>query len=195
MNIDTEMVDYIAELSRLELQTGEKQAMTAQLEQIIAYMNVLNKLDTTGVEPMSHVFPVKNVLREDEVVPSQDRAELLAGAPVPDTVDGSSLLGPVDRPWLHGEHALGRDSMHFIVTRADKFIWYSQTGEELYFDLERDPHETHNAVRDPDRARRVDQLRNWLVQALAGREEGYTDGARLIPGRPPKTVLSHVKRG
>ncbi len=84
MNIDTEMVDYIAELSRLELQTGEKQAMTAQLEQIIAYMNVLNKLDTTGVEPMSHVFPVKNVLREDEVVPSQDRAELLAGAPVPD---------------------------------------------------------------------------------------------------------------
>ena len=84
MNIDTEMVDYIAELSRLELQTGEKQAMTAQLEQIIAYMNVLNRLDTTGVEPMSHVFPVKNVLREDEVVPSQDRAELLAGAPVPD---------------------------------------------------------------------------------------------------------------
>ena len=84
MNIDTEMVDYIAELSRLELQTGEKQAMTAQLEQIIAYMDVLNKLDTQDVEPMSHVFPVKNVLREDEVEPSQDRAELLAGAPVPD---------------------------------------------------------------------------------------------------------------
>ena len=119
----------------------------------------------------------------------------LAGAPVPDTVDGSSLLGPVDRPWLHGEHALGRDSMHFIVTRTDKFIWYSQTGEELYFDLERDPRETHNAVRDPDCARRVDQLRGWLVQALSGREEGYTDGARLIPGRPPKTVLDHVKRG
>ena len=119
----------------------------------------------------------------------------LAGAPVPDTVDGSSLLKAVDRPWLHGEHALGRDSMHFIVTRTDKFIWYSQTGEELYFDLERDPHETHNAVRDPDRVRRVDQLRGWLVQALSGREEGYTDGARLIPGRPPETVLSHVKRG
>lgn len=84
MNINTEMVDYIAELSRLELQTGEKQAMTAQLEQIIAYMDVLSKLDTEDVEPMSHVFPVKNVLREDEVEPSQDRTELLAGAPVPD---------------------------------------------------------------------------------------------------------------
>ena len=82
--IDTRMVDYIAELSRLELQAGEKQLMTAELEQILAYMDVLNRLDTTGVEPMSHVFPVKNVLREDEVSPSQDRAELLAGAPVPD---------------------------------------------------------------------------------------------------------------
>jgi len=84
MIVNTELVDYIAELSRLELQCGEKQAMTAQLEQIIAYMDVLNKLDTDGVEPMSHVFPVKNVLREDEVEPSQDRGALLAGAPVPD---------------------------------------------------------------------------------------------------------------
>ena len=81
MNIDTEMVDYIAELSRLELQAGEKQAMTAELERIIAYMDVLNRLDTQGVEPMSHVFPVKNVLREDTVAASQDREELLAGSP------------------------------------------------------------------------------------------------------------------
>ena len=91
MNINTEMVDYIAELSRLELQTGEQQAMTAQLELIIAYMDVLSKLDTKDVEPMSHVFPVKNVLREDEVEPSQDRAELLAGAPVP---NGEAFLVP-----------------------------------------------------------------------------------------------------
>ncbi len=49
----------------------EKAKMAAELEQIIAYMDVLNTLDTTGVEPMSHVFPVKNVLREDEVKPSQ----------------------------------------------------------------------------------------------------------------------------
>ena len=84
MKITTELVDYISELSRLELEAGEKRDMTAQLEQIVAYMDVLNQLDTTGVEPMSHVFPVKNVLREDEVVPSQERAELLAGSPAPD---------------------------------------------------------------------------------------------------------------
>ena len=83
MNIDTVMVDYISQLSRLELEAEEKQDMAAQLGQVIAYMDVLNKLDTDGVEPMSHVFPVKNVLREDEVLPSQDRAELLSGSPVP----------------------------------------------------------------------------------------------------------------
>lgn len=91
MKITTELVDYISELSRLELQAGEKQEMTAELERIVAYMDVLNKLDTDGVEPMSHVFPVKNVLREDEVIPSQDRAELLAGSPAP---DGEAFLVP-----------------------------------------------------------------------------------------------------
>ena len=91
MKITAELVDYISELSRLELGAEEKQAMTAQLEQIVAYMDVLNQLDTAGVEPMSHVFPVKNVLREDEVAPSQDRAELLAGSPAP---DGEAFLVP-----------------------------------------------------------------------------------------------------
>jgi aspartyl-tRNA(Asn)/glutamyl-tRNA(Gln) amidotransferase subunit C len=84
MKITTELVDYISELSRLELEAGEKRDMTAGLERIVAYMDVLNRLDTTGVEPMSHVFPVKNVFREDEVEPSQSRDELLAGSPAPD---------------------------------------------------------------------------------------------------------------
>lgn len=91
MNITAELVDYLAGLSRLELQEGDRQAMTAELERILAYMDVLERLDTQGVEPMSHVFPVKNVLREDEVIPSQDRAELLAGSPVP---DGEAFLVP-----------------------------------------------------------------------------------------------------
>ena len=89
--IDMELVDYLAGLSRLEVQEGDRQAMTAELERIVTYMDVLNRLDTQGVEPMSHVFPVKNVLREDEVIPSQDRAELLAGSPAP---DGEAFLVP-----------------------------------------------------------------------------------------------------
>ncbi len=84
MNITPEMVDYISELSRLKLPDKEKQKMRRELEQIIAYMDVLNRLDTSGVEPMSHVFPVRNVFRADEVTPSYPRAELLKNAPVPD---------------------------------------------------------------------------------------------------------------
>ena len=83
--------------------------------------------------------------------------------------------------------------MHFIVTPADKFVWYSQTGRELYFDLERDPHETHNAAADPDCVSRAAQMRRLLVQELAGREEGYSDGERLIVGRPPQNVLAAIR--
>ena len=84
MKITEEMVDYVSLLARLKLPQEEKERMTGELEQILVYMDVLDGLDTSGVEPMSHVFPLKNVLRSDEVVPSGDRAELLANAPVPD---------------------------------------------------------------------------------------------------------------
>ena len=84
MKITEEMVDYVSILSRLKLPQEEKERMTGELEQILVYMDVLDGLDTSGVEPMSHVFPLKNVLRSDEVVPSGDLAELLSNAPVPD---------------------------------------------------------------------------------------------------------------
>jgi arylsulfatase A-like enzyme len=114
----------------------------------------------------------------------------LAGAPIPDTVDGASLLHPVERAYLHGEHALGEDSMQFIVTKEDKYIWYSQTGRELYFDLLNDPHETKNAIQDrPPRAAR---LRRLLIDELKGREEHYTDGQDLFTKRKPQNVLRHT---
>ena len=91
MKITTEMVDYISELSRLKLPEEEKEKMTGELEQILAYMDTLNALDTSGVEPMSHVCPVTNVVREDEVAPSFDRAELLKNAP---STDGEAFLVP-----------------------------------------------------------------------------------------------------
>ena len=84
MKITETLVDYISQLSRLQLPAEEKTAMTAALERIVAYMDVLNRLDTAGVEPLSHIFPLKNVLRADEVTPSYDRAALLAGSPAGD---------------------------------------------------------------------------------------------------------------
>lgn len=81
MKITEEMVDYIALLSRLKPDEAEKVRMTAELERIVSYMDVLNALDTEGVEPLSHLFPIRNVMREDEVVPSFPREELLKNAP------------------------------------------------------------------------------------------------------------------
>ena len=91
MKITTEFIDHISQLSRLRLPEEEKAKMAGDLEGILAYMDTLNALDTSGVEPMSHVFPVKNVLREDQVVPSFDRAELLKNAPA---TDGEAFLVP-----------------------------------------------------------------------------------------------------
>lgn len=116
----------------------------------------------------------------------------LAGAPIPSTVDGESMLRPILRDYLHGEHSLGADSMHFIVTKHDKYIWYSQSGRELYFDLEADPGESHNAILEPLHAPRIEALRRCLIRELADREEGYSDGTRLIPGRPPQTILHNA---
>ena len=84
MKITTEMVDYVSELSRLSLPEEEKAEMAEKLEQIIDYVEILNRLDTEGVEPMSHTFPVKNVLREDEVVDFGRHAEQMSNAPAHD---------------------------------------------------------------------------------------------------------------
>lgn len=95
MKITTELVDYVSVLSRLKLPEEEKVKMAGELEQIIGYMDILNRLDTKDIEPMSHTFPVKNVLREDETVDFDGHTALLANAPshdedaflVPKTVD------------------------------------------------------------------------------------------------------------
>ncbi len=81
MKITEEMVDYVSTLSRLKLEPEERSAMTAELEQIVSYMDILEQVDTQGVEPMSHVLPVCNVTRPDVVEPSYDREALLKGAP------------------------------------------------------------------------------------------------------------------
>ena len=91
MKITTELVDYLSTLSRLSLPQEEKEAMAPQLEEIIGYMDVLNALDTGDQEAVSHIFPVKTVMREDQVVPSAPREELLKNAPAS---DGETVLVP-----------------------------------------------------------------------------------------------------
>lgn len=84
MEITEKIVDYTAELSRLEVSPGEKAEVQAKMQQIVSYMDKLQEIDTTGIEPLSHNMPLTNVFHEDEVKPSLPREEILKNAPVPD---------------------------------------------------------------------------------------------------------------
>ena len=79
-------IEKVARLARLELSEEEKVTFGDQLEQILTYMEQLNRLDTAGVEPTSHAIPIHNAFREDETRPSFPQEEVLSISP--DQEDG-----------------------------------------------------------------------------------------------------------
>jgi aspartyl-tRNA(Asn)/glutamyl-tRNA(Gln) amidotransferase subunit C len=79
--ISREDVLHVARLARLELSEPELERMREQLNSILTYIDRLKELDVTGVEPTSHAVPMVNVMRDDVVVPSFPRDEMLANAP------------------------------------------------------------------------------------------------------------------
>lgn len=79
--ISDETIDYVAILAKLDLSAEEKEAAKKDMGSMLDYIDQLNELDTTGVEPMSHVFPVHNVFREDVVTNGDDRDNILRNAP------------------------------------------------------------------------------------------------------------------
>jgi aspartyl-tRNA(Asn)/glutamyl-tRNA(Gln) amidotransferase subunit C len=74
-------IDHIARLARLQLTEEEKRVFSQQMKKIIEYINKLNELDTSNVEPTSHVLPIKNVFRDDKVRPSMPKDKALQNAP------------------------------------------------------------------------------------------------------------------
>ncbi len=79
--ISDETIEYVGILAKLELSDEEKEQAKKDMANMLDYIDTLNELDTSGVEPMSHVFPVNNVFREDVVTNGDDRDEILANAP------------------------------------------------------------------------------------------------------------------
>ena len=79
--ISDETIEYVGILAKLELSDEEKEQAKKDMANMLDYIDTLNELDTSGVEPMSHVFPVNNVFREDVVTNGEDREEILANAP------------------------------------------------------------------------------------------------------------------
>lgn len=79
--ISDDTIEYVGILAKLELSDEEKENAKKDMESMLDYIDKLNELDTTGVEPMSHVFPVNNVFREDVVTNGDDRENILKNAP------------------------------------------------------------------------------------------------------------------
>lgn len=77
-NID---IDYVCNLARLELSQEDKQELSGQLEGIVKYLETLNKVDITGIQPMAHPFPLNNVWQEDEPKECFTPDEALLNAP------------------------------------------------------------------------------------------------------------------
>lgn len=79
--ISNETIDYVGILAKLELSPEEKERAKEDMAKMLDYIDTLNELDTSGVEPMSHVFPVHNIFREDVVTNKDERDKMLANAP------------------------------------------------------------------------------------------------------------------
>ncbi|WP_349946845.1 Asp-tRNA(Asn)/Glu-tRNA(Gln) amidotransferase subunit GatC [Lacrimispora sp. BS-2] len=79
--IDDATIEYVGILAQLELDRTEKEAAKNDMGRMLDYIDKLNELNTEGVEPMSHVFPVRNVFREDVVENGDDRENILKNAP------------------------------------------------------------------------------------------------------------------
>lgn len=138
----------------------------------------------------------KTTQQVDQVVELRDLLPTfceLAGAEVPDYIDGKSIL-PLCRneasgwrDYLHGEHTLADESNQWLTDGHEKYIWHPQTGRELLFNLDEDPTELRDLSQiQPER---LQLWRERLIAELDGREEGFVQDGALIVGRPQHPTL------
>jgi len=84
MEVNDQLVEKLAHLSRLQFTDTEKAGIKNDLQRMIGFVEKLNELDLAGVEPLLHMSPEVNVLREDEIRGSVSRSAALSNAPLHD---------------------------------------------------------------------------------------------------------------
>ncbi len=81
MKIDSQEVMHVAKLARLNVSDRDAERLTSEMNSILAYMDKLNELDTSGIEPMAHALQLDTPFREDAVKPSLSNDNALENAP------------------------------------------------------------------------------------------------------------------
>lgn len=122
-----------------------------------------------------------------------------AGLEVPDSVEGKSFLDNAcgkDReihPCIHGEHGVPyQGSAHYLTDGREKYVWFSGNGHEQLFNLDKDPNELNDLASSAKFAASLKKWRSTMIEELKGREEGFSDGRKLVIGRPVKSVLDTI---
>ncbi len=113
----------------------------------------------------------------------------MAGLEIPENTEGRSLLPffqgePKEwREYTHGEHSGWGVGRQFMTDGKEKYIWKTVTGKEYLFDLENDPQELRDLAPLPEHEERLLFWRQRMIEHLAKRDDGMSDGKELIPGK------------
>lgn len=121
-----------------------------------------------------------------------------AGIEIPDSLDGRSLLPLCKdqrvewRDTIHVEHApcyQADEGYHMLTDGKQKYIWYTETGQEQLFDLTNDPTECRDLAPIGSATNDLELWRGRMIEELKNRPEAFTDGNQLIKGRPYARML------
>ena len=95
----------------------------------------------------------------------------------------------LERKWIHGEHSScysQEEAMQFMTDGKFKYIWFTHTGKEQFFNLEEDPYECYDLAQDEAYKLEIEKWRKRMVNYLATRpEDGLSDGIALKTGLLP----------
>ena len=146
-----------------------------------------NGFDTLRTQPKGWDLPTGNF---EHVVGLQDVMPTILDAVGIEDVEGTTgrsvsaaIRGEQWREFLHGEHSpcySNKEAMHYLTNGREKYIWFPASGKELFFDLATDRQERRNLANDPAYRDRVEICRNRLIELLANRGDGFSNGKSLL---------------